>query len=149
MKQIANANFYPERPLLIGPIIQNPEEFSGFTETTRHRLETLDQKTGKKITSEGEFTVSVIADQRELTVDGGDFEHVLHWKIEASGFSGIPKSQGLLFTKWEWYWNTRPIMIPKIVIVGEISDFLSGNGSDASALVGEITIDLSAKHYDM
>ncbi len=151
MKQIANANFYPERPILLGPIIQNPSDYVGFKRTTEHKLETLDKTTGKRKESRGEFKVTVLDVESHFEVPGGSFDNVLHWQLEANGFDGIPKSQGLMFSKWEWYWNTRPIMIPKIVIVGELSDFIqSKNGeSGTNDLLGELKIELIAKQYNM
>lgn len=152
IRKIAGAEFSPARPLLIGPVIQNPKKYKKYDKTTRHRVQALDKKTGQTISGEGEFTVEVHDVGAEFSNSHLDepFENVIHWEMRKSGFDGLNASHGLIVDKMEWYWNMRPIMIPKIVIEGDFGEMIAANGDESTAaILGVLTITLEVKDYEV
>jgi len=150
VKNIAGGEFTPPRPLLLGPIIQDSSKFAGFHRTSNHTLVAQDE-TGKTMTANGSFAIQVL--DVDTTYEnkwvGKAFDKVLRWQMTTSGFTGIPARYGLIFQSWEWLWNVRPIMIPKIEIKGHLSDFVSTGDTSGTtdALLGVMTIDLIVKEY--
>lgn len=142
-KSIAGGTFDPPRPFLLGPVVQNSEKYKGFTHHSEHQV------TSASGSGSGAFDIEVL--DVDTTYKNKylekPFDKILHWKIKASGFDGVKKSEGLLFKEMEWVWNTNPIMIPKLTIRGELGDLIEAEGG-GSDLVGEIKIDLSVKEYD-
>ena len=150
--EIAGATFNPPRPFIVGPIVQDSSKFAGLNRVTYSTLTVAKPENGPPLKAEGTFTTKV------LEVDGfyqnkyltKGFDKVMHWTMETDGFRGVPTKYGLLFKKWEWRWNTRPIMIPKIIITLEgVNGFIEGKSADSLAeLVGEVTITLTVKEYN-
>lgn len=150
IRTIANATFDPPRPFLLGPIVQDAGKYKNFKRTTRHTLTGTDS-TGAPVSGSGSFTVEVLEEQAEYKNDylKMPFTNVLHWTMSTSGFNDIPATTGLIFEKWEWSWNTRPIMIPGITIEGRLGDFIKSTDSGAQdALLGRVQIKLLVKDYD-
>lgn len=150
LKKLANATFDPPRPMLLGPIIQDASKYKNFTQTTQHSLNGTDPESGAVVTGSGSFAIEVLDHKttyKNKFIDE-EFENVIHWQMTTSGFKGVPAKIGLVFERWEWLWNTRPIMIPKLSFTGHLSDFISGDaGANADALVGILKIDLTVKEY--
>ena len=50
----------------------------------------------------------------------------------------------------EWFWNVQPVMIPKLVIYGDLTNFIgdSNGGSSVSQLLGDIKIEVTVRDYD-
>ena len=150
--EIAGATFDPPRPFIVGPIVQDSSKFAGLSRVTPSTVTVAKPESGQPLKAEGSFTTKV------LEVDGfyqnkyltKGFDKVMHWTMETEGFQGVPSKYGLLFKKWEWRWNTRPIMIPKIIITLEgVNGFIEGKSADSLAeLVGEVTITLTVKEYN-
>jgi hypothetical protein len=73
---------------------------------------------------------------------------VIHWKISRQGFEGISAMNGLLFDSWEWWFNTNPIMIPRMRIKGNIKDFVEVSEGSLKAVVGDVVIlDIAVLDY--
>lgn len=151
---IASADFSPPRPFVLGPIIQNPEQYRNFTRETTHDVSYVDKETGQRGQARGTFRINVLMDgDKVLTTYGNKyvgenaFTSALHWTLTSDGFN-IPAKYGLTFKKWEWVINTKPIMIPKISITGRLSDFITGQGAGTGdAITGELTINLVVTSY--
>jgi hypothetical protein len=108
--------------------------------------------TGPALTAPGTFVTTVIDVNQAYTnkyLKQG-FDKVMYWTLETQGFQGIPAKYGLLFKRWQWYWNTRPIMIPKIIITIEgLNAFIeSKSGDSLSEIVGEVTLTVKDYHLD-
>jgi hypothetical protein len=151
---LMGANFTPPRPLMIGPIITRPEDFLNFSPPpTDTSMTGVSAATGKQYAGTGSFAIRVNEVKGRYTnkVVGETFNDIIRWEIGASGFEGVPKSLGMLFTKMEWWYNIKPIMIPKIAITGKMDDFIErttpGDGSDD--MVGEIRIELEVNNYNI
>jgi hypothetical protein len=148
-KSIGGATFDPPRPFLLGPVVQDVSIFDGFHQTTDHRLSGSDGS--KDYNARGSFAIDVL--DMKTTYSNNflkePFDQVLHWRIKASGFDGVPAKVGLAFQSWEWLWNVRPIMIPRFVIVGDLKDFVTGGsiGDAGSLIVGTMTIEADVKEY--
>lgn len=163
VKQIGAATFDPPRPLLLGPVIQDPSKYEGFQEKKAYSVTVNDPKTGATSNGNGEIEVRVLGVNEPFATDAfpDDFKSVLHWEMVSTGFKGVPAAQGLLFERLEFYWNMRPIMVPKIVIEGNLTDFISGGGAGGAggggamdaiagigaALFGKLKIELTVKDY--
>jgi hypothetical protein len=161
VKTLGSATFEPARPVLLGPIIQDPSKFKGLQEKKTYSATVTDSKTGKVSTGSGDIEVRVLGVDEPFPHETfpDDFKSVLHWEMLATGFDGVPAAQALLFDRLEFYWNMRPIMVPKIVIEGTLTDFISGGGGatgggamDAiagigAAFLGKLKIELTVKDY--
>ncbi len=150
LKTLAGTSFDPPRPMLLGPIVQDPTIYKNFKQTTQHTLSGKDPETGAAVGGSGAFKINVI--DHKTTYKNNfveeEFDSILHWEITTTGFKGVPAKSGLVFDRMEWLWNTRPIMIPKISITGRLSDFISGEaGANADMLLGTLKIDLQVKEY--
>ena len=156
--EIANATFDPPRPMLLGPVVQDPSIYKGFKRTvdTQVTVKDANSKLNKK-SAKGQFDLAVIEGPNDVLTTyknklspKNDFDKVLNWTIAAKGFDGIPAKNGLLLKKMEWFWNIEPIMIPKLVIVGELAGFIETDGSQASInqLIGDITIKLAVESWE-
>ncbi len=159
---IGNVDFAPERPLLIGPLIQDPASYLGYYRSAESTATHTDPTSHKVTTAKGRFDVRVHSARNSKGEEvvlkkyerNGEqaikFDKVMNWSIAASGFEGLPVTQTLAFKKIEYFWNTNPIMIPMIAVSGNLSEFikLSDNlGDVASKLVGELRIELQVKKY--
>lgn len=149
LEKVAGATFDPPRPMLLGPIVQDDEKYTNFEPRhTEHTLSATGQD-GAPIEGKGSFDVKVI--KYPTTYKHGDkisFDKVLHWEITSSFDS--PAQYGLTFSKWTWYWNTRPIMIPGIIIEGSLKDFIDTPTVEmAAALTGELKFQLLVQDYNI
>ena len=108
----------------------------------------------------GEIEVRVISIDQPFPHETypDDFKSVLHWEMLSTGFKGVPAAKALLFERLEFHWNMRPIMVPKIVIEGTLTDFISTGGAtgggamDAiagigAAFLGKLKVELVVKEY--
>ncbi len=152
MKSFLGATFDPPRPVLLGPIVQDAERYRDFKTTIETTLrgklgEESYNKPGKfkieVLEHKGTFTNDAIKDKEPLT-------NILHWKMEAEGFEGVPVMLGLPIPYFEFVWNTRPIMIPKVVVKGSLlKGLLKGDSAQVEKLAGTITITLIVKDYQL
>lgn len=151
LRQIAGATFDPPRPFLLGPIVQDVGKYKNFTRSTDHKLTGTDPATGTAISGTGSFKIKVLDNKTTYKNDHIDetFEDILHWQMTTTGFDDIAAKNGLVFEKWEWLWNVRPIMIPSVTIVGRLSDFIQSEGGGQDKIVGKITVKLVVKEYDI
>ena len=149
IEKIAGATFSPPRPVLLGPVVQDEEKYKNFApRKTKHTLSAV-APDGSSVEGEGTFGLQVI--KYPTTYKDGDtifFDKVMHWEM-TSQFD-TPARYGLTFAKWTWYWNTRPIMIPGLVIEGSIKDFIeSSTVETAAALTGDLKFKLEVEKYDI
>ena len=153
IKEIGKATFNPPRPFFIGPVVQDPTIYKDFKLTVPETVTVNDPDANVSLTGQGQFDVEVLSVGGTYSNDlsaANQFNNVMRWTISKSGFDGVPTKYGLLFKKMEWYWNTQPLMIPKIVIFGDLSGFIGSNGgtSGINQLVGDVTISLSVKDFE-
>jgi len=160
VKTLGAAVFEPARPVLLGPVIQDPSKFKGLHEKKPYSVTVTDAKTGTVSSGNGEIEVRVLGVDEPFPHEKfpDDFKSVLHWEMLATGFKGVPAAQALAFERLEFYWNMRPIMVPKIVIEGTLTDFISSGGATGSgamdaiagigaAFLGKLKIELTVKDY--
>ncbi len=150
LRTIGGMSFDPPRPFLIGPVVQDPAKFKGFKRTSEHTVTGTDPDTKEDVDGSGSFTLEVLDEQTtyENKHVGKAFSNVMHWRVSATGFEGVPAKSALLFRRWEWFWNVRPIMIPKILFEGKLGDFIgTEEGGSTEALVGDGLIELSVTEY--
>jgi hypothetical protein len=151
VRSLMGADFTPPRPLVIGPVVQDPLSFDGFHQRTEHAARAKDDATGATRTAKGSFDVTVLAAKttyRNKYLDE-TFDSVLQWRLEAKGFDGLGPGKGLTLKRIEWLWSTRPIMIPQLTVVGALDDFIDDSNGAGDSFLGETTLTLAVKSYDV
>jgi hypothetical protein len=151
IKEIGKATFDPPRPFFLGPLVQNPADYKDFKLTVPETVTVNDPEANVSLSGTGQFDVEVLSVGEKYSNQlspANKFDNVMRWAISSSGFDGVPAKYGLLYKKMEWYWNTQPLMIPKIVISGDLAAFIGSGGSGISRLVGDVTISLSVKDFE-
>ena len=142
IESVMGSKFTPPRPVLLGPIVQDKSKFEDYERTTEH---TVVNSKGKK--SEGTFTVEVFDVTTSFKNDYvKELDEVIHWEIRAKGFNGVKATDGLIFDKITWWFSTRPIVIPKIIIEADLKDFIEDK-QGLAALVGKLKITLGIKSF--
>ena len=161
--RMGDAVFTPKRPLILGPVIQDTAKYRNFAEEKDYSVVVTDSLTGGTSSGAGRIRLAVLGIDEKFSTERypDDFTKVLHWEMSATGFEGVPVGKAFLFDKMEFWWNTRPIMMPKLVIEGSIKDFISGSpiggggaggggvlGTVGEVLFGRIRIELIVKSYE-
>jgi hypothetical protein len=131
--------FEPPRPLLLGPIIQNPEDFSGLNRSYPVSFYSTPEATGAPVSGSATINVKVI-NARELyqprhaSYETAPFE-TLHWEMTMQQGSGNnPQNmQALLLDRVAFHWRPRPIQIPRLVIETGLAGLI---GNQASGIIG-------------
>ncbi len=146
-KKVIDASFDPPRPLLVGPVIVEAGKYQGFAKTYPSTMSYTDPKTAAVTTRGGNFAVRVLEPALVYTNGNLTIDRVMHWEVRASGFEGIPAIYGMTFTRLDWHWSTRPLMIPKIEVDLTTSDLalISAGPVDSfiSGLLGTLTVSMS------
>lgn len=144
LRKFGSATFEPPRPLFIGPIVRNVDRFKNLKKTSSHTVRIDDGI--KQSEGQGTFTVEVLETkgryQPSRPIKGIAYSNVLHWQLTSSGFETVPTDQVLSFRKVEWWYNTSPIGVAKILITGDLGDMLKQGEKNQKAIVGEVTITL-------
>lgn len=142
LRKFGSATFDPPRPLFIGPIVRNVDRFKNLKKTSSHTVK-LDDGI-KQTEGQGSFTIEVLETQGRYQpsrpIKGIDYSNILHWQLTSSGFETVPTDQVLSFRKVEWWYNTSPIGVAKILITGDLGDMLKQGEKNQKAIVGEVTI---------
>ncbi|MEY4632383.1 MAG: hypothetical protein RIQ81_2503 [Pseudomonadota bacterium] len=135
IKNIGGVTFEPARPLVVGPIVQNPQLFVGLDQTSNHTAKWTDPVSGKFVSTSGTTRVRVLGVKETYNSEllGRKLDQVLHWEMTSTGYDGIPKSDAFIFDRIEMLWNARPLVVPKIVIEGNVSSFVGGSSGSSSA----------------
>jgi hypothetical protein len=142
VESIMGAKFSPARPMLLGPIVQDRSIYKNYQKTTDH---TVTNSAGN--TAKGSFTIKVIDNNTTFKNDYvKEIKNVIHWEITSKGFQGMKATDGLIFDKITWWFGTRPIVIPKMVIEAELKDFIEDK-MGVNAVVGKLKITIGIKSY--
>jgi len=135
LKKLGPMTFTPPRPLLVGPISQDPEEFRGLTETKNYEVEYKDKDKGTIINDNGTIQVNVMESGGSLTplfMPNRPFDSILRFELLSSGFKKVPRTKGFLFDRVEFALNSRPLAIPMIKLESQASDLMAAAPSDPS-----------------
>ncbi len=138
VRTIGGVAFNPPRPLILGPMVQDTAPFIGLNQTSQHQATWKNPETGKTVNSSGTTVVRVIGvnERYDSSFLGKRFDRILHWEMTSTGYDGIPKSDAMIFDRIEMLWNARPLVIPKIVIQGNVSSFISQDSSQSGLGAG-------------
>lgn len=118
--------FNPPRPSLIGPIVQNAETFKGFN-YTEQSLVGGTTFAGQPIQDVGVFQVEVYEVGGTYTSSENPelvYNNVINWHMAATGFTGAHRSDTGVFDDQEFWFNTNPIAIPKIVMTNDFQSLV-------------------------
>jgi hypothetical protein len=140
------ARFDPPMPFIIGPLIQNPQEFAGYRYQETSSV-TYSGPEGQ-VQDSGAFLIEVLGVGESLTTSSGlTYDNIIHWQVTASGFNQVPRGKADIFQKKEWWWNTRPISIPKLSMVARLSDLMPDEegliATLGDSILGNVTITIS------
>jgi hypothetical protein len=143
--KIYQGEFKPPRPYVLGPIIQDSAIFKDFS--VEETIQLVVEGGEKAISTSGTVKLKVLEHKMSYKPQKYDrtFDQVIRWEFSSTGFEadGLNKSDYMLFDRMEFYWNIRPILIPRIVIEGKISNFMEGFiGSVGNVLVGPVVVSL-------
>lgn len=133
LKKLGPMSFDPPRPLLVGPIIQDPAEYQGLTETKTYKVKFKDKEKGTVTEDSGDITVNVLEAGTSMTpifMPNSPFENIVKFEMRTSnGFTKVPRTAGFLFDRVEFTVNSRPISIPVIKLESKASDLTGAAGS--------------------
>ena len=132
LKQLGPMSFDPPRPLLVGPIIQDPTEYQGLTETKTYNVKFKDKEKGTVTEDSGDITVNVLEAGTSMTpifMPNSPFENIVKFEMRTKGFTKVPRTAGFLFDRVEFTVNSRPISIPVIKLESRASDLAGAAGS--------------------
>jgi hypothetical protein len=127
LEKLGPVTFSPARPLLMGPIAQDMSIFEGYSEVKNYSAVFKDPSSGEEKNGSGTIGIRVLeagSQMNPILMPGTNFDSILHFQLDVSGFKGLPKSKGFLFDKVNFWLNSRPIAIPRILIQSRASDLL-------------------------
>ena len=114
--------FYPPKIVAIHPIIQDSSVFVDYSFTQETTL--YDPVIAKGQTT---GTTSLVVHEVDKTYYSEaldrKFEHIIHFSIVNEGYPGIFKMSYMLFDRMEFYWNYRPVLVPKLIVYGNFSQY--------------------------
>lgn len=143
--------FDPPRPLLLGPLIVDNERFKDYESTVKTKVTV--NSNSLKAEDTGVVSLKVIDPSSSFqgTHVNKGFANTIHWRMEASGFQGIPPQFGLLLKRIDFWYSPRPIMIPKIEITFAPSSFITKevdvDKQSVEELVGDVTVIIEVNNY--
>ena len=151
-KRIGNILFEPARPLILGPIIQDPSDFAGIDKTYPGiQFKSAPEFTGPAVAGTATIRLKVINPRemykpRHPAISATPFE-VLHWEmsLDNSTATASQNIQALVLNQIAFYWRTRPIQIPRLTLDTDLASLLGGKVDPKLANFGEVRVILDAK----
>lgn len=157
--------FDPPRPLMFGPFIQDQDALISFSRSWNTTVTINDedfQGSGQGIFEAKVISVNSPYDDPRFS---SKFKNTIHWQITANGFETILDRYGLLIPHFELWYNSNPIMIPKIRAIidskslveefaseiggGTGSGFISSVIERLGGLIGDVTIEMRIRDYNL
>lgn len=131
-KRLGNIQFEPPRPLLLGPVIQDPSDFDGLQRLYPNiHYSSVPGSTGPPVDGYAGLLVRVINTRLPLKVQ---YEpkpvEVMHWEmtlVDPNGRGAAQNMEALLPERLAFYWRTRPIQIPRLVIQTNLRALMGGS----------------------
>jgi hypothetical protein len=130
-KRLGNIQFQPPRPLLLGPVIQDPSDFDGLQRVYPNiHYSSVSNSTGSRVDGHAGLVVKVINTRLPLKVQ---YEQkpieVLHWEmtLDPNTPGSTQNMEALLPKRLAFYWRTRPIQIPRMVIETSLGALVGGS----------------------
>ncbi len=149
-----NLTFEPPRPVLIGPLIFDHSKFKGLKTSVTTKVSINEPDFVGSDT--GTYTAEVLeVDQvfKNEAISSG-LNHTIHWQIITEGLQNLPDKYGMFMPKFELWWNSAPIMIPRVrlelngrSLIAQIDEL--GNAEKVTNLVGNLTIDINLESYHL
>lgn len=147
--------FYPPRPMVLNPIIQDPSKFKNFGYSEPSRVQIF--LAGRQISDQGAFSIRVISTNETFTpslYNGNlQFSNIIHWELNSSGFNNVPQKSKLIAVqnKEEYWFSSKPLVYLKIRYETALTDIAEGNFANSISLfIGSLIIDLDLiEHYEL
>ncbi|NDE13784.1 hypothetical protein EBZ80_02530 [bacterium] len=152
-KRVGNIGFDPPRPLILGPIIQNPRQFADINKLYPDiAFTTIPGTSGPQVAGKASIRVKTVnATEQYSPRPGATFAQapfdVLHWEmtLENAGPGSTQNVQALLLDRIGFYWRTKPIQIPRLVLDTDLASLLGGNSNSPLSQIGKIRVIMDAK----
>jgi hypothetical protein len=152
-KRVGNIAFDPPRPLILGPIIQDPQQFADidklYPDITFKKVPGTE---GPDVSGRASIRVKTLNPREKYTPrPGATFAtapfDVLHWEMTLDNSRSISSQniQALLLNRVGFYWRTRPIQIPRLVLDTTLASLLGGASNSPLSNIGEVRVILDAK----
>lgn len=155
VRRFGGVTFNPPRPLVVGPIVQDPAQFTGLNQASQHVATWKNPANGQVVNATGTTSVRVLGVNQTFSSPTlqRSFDRILHWEMVSTGYDGIPKSDAFIFDRIEMLWNSRPLAVPRIVIEGNVRNFISGDSRQAIEIlaqlfIGRVKIVLEATRFE-
>lgn len=143
-RRIGTVMFDPPRPLLLGPIIQNPEDFAGLNRSYPVSFYSTPEAPGTPVSGSTTINLKVINPReiyqpRHASYETAPFE-TLHWEMTMQqGLGSAPQNmQALLLDRVAFHWRPRPIQIPRLVIETGLAGLIGNQGGGILATIGNL-----------
>lgn len=136
--------FDPPWPSSIGPLVQDVSIFDGYQYGEKTRVSGSSIDTGQPLTDGGAWQLTVLETGESYTSEENPelvYNSIVHWELKTFGFGLAPKSETGIFDTTEYWYNTRPIAIPKIVMTSSLKDLIpAGKLPGITATLGNLFI---------
>lgn len=145
-------SFEPPRPLIIGPLIFDHAKYRGLKKVvqTTVRINEADF-VGSGV---GTYTAEVLETDLKFSNDKikSGLDSTIHWQVTSQGLQNLPDKHGMLIPKFEVWWNSAPIMVPRIKIQLSGKSLIAqadedGTLQELDSLLGDLTIDINLEEY--
>lgn len=133
--------FFPPRISILHPIIEDPQSYLDYhlkDATTLYDPVIA----GGKTSGEMELVVHEINHDVTLNTTGKPYDNIIHYSLYANGFTGIFKPKYFLFDRIEFFWRYKPVMVPKLVIYGDFSQYLKTPGILTKSILDGMRLDV-------
>ncbi len=152
-KRVGNIAFDPPRPLILGPIIQNPQQFADINKLYPDiTFKTVPGTSGPQVAGKASIRVKTVnARERYIPREGATFAKdpfdVLHWEmtLENNGTGSTQNVQALLLDRIGFYWRTKPIQIPRLLLDTDLASLLGGSSNSPLSQIGKVRVIMDAK----
>lgn len=152
-RRVGNIAFDPPRPLILGPIIQDPQQFADIDKLYRDiTFKSIPGSMGPQVSGKASIRVRTINPRARYTPRSGatfataPFD-VLHWEMTLDRSASISNQnvQALLLNRIAFFWRTRPIQIPRLELDTDLPSLLGGKSDPTLSALGAVRVILDAK----
>jgi hypothetical protein len=117
-EKMMGMNFAPARPLSIVPLLSDHAKMKGLKVSVDTIVEGFQLKNQKPYTGNGNVTLEVLETDSTHTsrLTKEIFNKIIKWRVRKTGFEGLDPMDGFLVPEITWWWNTAPLMIPRLEV---------------------------------
>ena len=126
LKQMDNTTYSPSRPFLPGFLSDDPDVLTNLSVSKEITLTNTDpQEEGTGIS-----TLDMLAFDVPYSINGFDFPRSLTFKATNTGFDTVNKVSHFIFDSLEVVIALEPLAVPRLELVGKVTDLAAAAGED-------------------